>query len=60
MFWQDLNLFVMGNLEKSLTGYLIFGLVAAFFGFMAIILDFANHIITDKSFWTAPSKWTTS
>ncbi len=50
-FWQDFNLFVMGNLEKSLNGYLIFGIVAAISGLMAIGLDMINcYIFTKKSF----------
>ncbi len=44
-FLQNLNLFIMGNFEKSL----IFGAVSAFFGFLAIILDLCNNYLFRKS-----------
>lgn len=44
-FWQYLNLFIMGNFEKAL----ILGVVAAFFGLLAIILDIGSYYLFKKS-----------
>lgn len=46
--WRYLDLFVMGELEPSLIGYLIFGLISAFFGLLTIFLDWAFCMITKK------------
>lgn len=46
--WRYLDLFVMGELEPSLIGYLIFGLISAFFGLLTIFLDWAFCMMTKE------------
>lgn len=47
--WHYLNLFIDGNLEKSLIGYLIFALVSTFLGLMIIIVDYCYYCLKRKS-----------
>lgn len=44
-FWENFSFFIMENFEKSL----ILGIVAAFFGLLAIILDYGNYYLFKKS-----------
>lgn len=49
VLWEDLNLLVDGSLEKSLSSCLIFGLISAFFGLLAIFADWAWTITTNNN-----------
>ena len=47
--WHDLALFIDGDLEESLSGYLIFSIASAIFGLIIILVDWSYYTIKRKS-----------
>ncbi len=47
--FQDLFLFMDGNLQKSSSGYLIFSLASIIFGFVIFLVDCSFYMLKNKS-----------